>query len=203
MGKKRKTMALPRTKTMVQRAQAAERRILQNKQFMNPYEQGLCERLKAYYAQALTWMGDPMEQTGGIMFTDRNDTVHSAGSARVHRGIPSLQAYYVEMQREWSLPRHMNARSQMVRIFVFAVFEDGYKVGLRLDIPLMLMKPEAPQALVQCPPSGNLNALPCDPYADGCYLIMRCHPTLQCFVPAGSYNSGECSTRYTDDYGQV
>ena len=187
-------MTLPRTKTMVQRAQATERRILQNKQFINPYEQGLCERLKAYYAQALTWMGDPMEQTGGIMFTDRNDTIH--------RGIPSLKAYYVEMQREWSLPRHMNARSQMVRIFVFAVFEDGYKVGLRLDIPLMLMNPEAPQALVQCPPSGNLNALPCDPYADGCYLIMRYHPALQCFVPAGSNNQDECTRTYADDYEQ-
>ena len=192
MEKKRMTMALPRTKTMVQRAQAAERRILQNEQRVDPYELGLCERLKAYYSLALTWMGDPIEQTGGIMFTDHNDTVH--------RGIPHLQTYHVEMEREWYVPRHMNAWSQMIRIFVFAAFEDGYKVGLRLDIPLMLMNPEAPQALVQCPPSGDLNALPRDPYADGCYLIMRCHPTLQCFVPAGSYSQDECTLTYIDDY---
>ena len=192
MKKEMQMMTLPRTKTMVQRSQAAERRILQNKQYMDPDAWRLCERLKAYYTLALTWMGDPMELTGGITFTDCND--------RVHRGIPRLQPYYVEMEREWGVIRRMREWSQMVRIYNFAVFENGYKVGLRLDIPLMLMNPEEPQSLVQCPPAGNLNALPHDPYGMGYYLIMRCHPTMQCFVPAEECFEGECVTTYADEY---
>ena len=118
-------MTLPRTKTMVRRSQAAERRILQNKQHMDKYAWNLCKRLKEYYAMALTWMGNPLEQTGGFTFTERGGKVHS--------GMTWLQTYYVEMERDLTPSGRIGEWSQIVHIFTFAVFEDGYKVGLRLS----------------------------------------------------------------------
>lgn len=192
MKKEMQMMTLPRTKTMVRRSQAAERRILQNKQHMDKYAWNLCKRLKEYYAMALTWMGNPLEQTGGFTFTERGGKVHS--------GMTRLQTYYVEMERDLTPSGRIGEWSQIVHIFTFAVFEDGYKVGLRLDIPLMLMNAEAPQSLVECPPSGDFNELAYDDHADGFYLIMRFHPTLQCFVPAVKDAQGECSSAYMSDY---
>lgn len=175
MEKEIKTMALPYTKTMVQRAQAAESRIMQNKQCVDPHERKLCERLKDYYTLALHWNGDALMT---MTYVDID--------GRVHCGCPHLIPYYVEMQREATVGQRRYRWSQIVRIYTFAIFPDGYKVGLRLDIPLMLMNPETPQAMLQCPFSGNLNVLPYDPYVNGHYLIMRFNPERECFMPDGN-----------------
>ena len=191
---KKERKSVPCTKAMVQRSQAAERRILMNKQFMDPDEARLCQRLKEYYARELKWVPDPLAVTDELTFKDRY--------GNEHKGVPRFVPYLVELRREHLIGRRMHEWSQMVRVYAFAAFGDGYNVGLRLDIPLLLLIPERPQALVQCPPLGNLNVLPYDEYEMGCHLIMRYHPILCSFVVARANAGDVCTDRYADEFEQ-
>lgn len=191
---KKEMKSVPCTKAMVQRSQAAERRILMNKQFVDPDEARLCQRLKEYYARELTWVDAPMDATEELTYED--------SMGRVHCGVPRLVPFLVELRRDYQIGRRMHEWSQLVRVYVFAVFDDGFKVGLRLDIPLLLLEPERPQALVQPPPLGSLNVLSSDRYETGHHLVMRYHPVLGCFVATGDNADGACSERYADEYEQ-
>ena len=192
--KKKDKKGVPCTKAMVQRSQAAERRILMNKQFMDPDEARLCQRLKEYYAQELKWAPDPLAVTDELTYKDRY--------GNEHKGVPRFIPYLVELRREHGICQRMHEWSQVVRVYAFAAFGDGYNVGLRLDIPLLLLLPERPQALVQHPPLGNLNVLPYDEYEGGLHLVMRYHPILGCFVVARANAGDICTDCYADEFEQ-